>query len=802
MKVSLHWLSEHLDLDGIAVEEMSDLLTFAGIEVEEIEERGVRQDSIVVARIDSSVPHPGADRLSVCQVNDGSGTPRQIVCGARNYAVGDKVPLALPGTVFQTAKGEMKIKKGKLRGEVSDGMLCSATELGLATESEGLLILAGDASPGTPVQELFASDVIFTIEVTPNRPDLLSHLGTARDLAAIAGRTLKSEPDYCAEAGSIASGGDAISVAAGATDSCPFYVARRFTKVQVTESPGWLQQRLLSVGIRPINSVVDITNFVLMEMGQPLHAFDAAKVKDGIVVRSGRAEEKILALDGEEYQLTPTDVVIADGKGTPLAIGGVMGGEASGVTGATADVILESAWFVPTRIRSTSRRLVLSSDSSYRFERGVDPSQVEGASHLAARMLVEICGAEEVGAASVGGSLPASSVPSVWLDPKDVRSLLGAPEDTLTDDQIDGYLSRLGLQKDSGSNWSIPSYRGDLQRPVDLIEEVARLHGLDPIPARNRASFSESSDADRLHDFTLRLRNRLAALGCYEAMTLKLISADMLADALGSGLDDSQGVPLKNPMNDEQTLLRPSVVPGLLATVKRNHAMGARAFRFFEAGTVFAPGCEHQSLGLVIGGEETPSAWTKARPESADFFAMTGVLEAMLPSRSIVLAPAEKEGFPLVATLLVDGTALGRVAQIAPGRARKELGLETPVLVAELDLEALHALDAGPPKFSELPRYPSVTRDVSLEVPADLRASELADFFEAQARDSEPLLVSTGLFDLFTDPTGEKLAADRRSLAYTLTYRHGERTLETAEVDEAHARVLASLKAAHPVTIR
>ena len=369
MKLSLNWLKEYL-LVRHSIEEIVEALTFAGVEVEGVEQRGADLENVIVAQVESFEPHPNADRLSVCRVNDGSAVARQIVCGAKNFRAGDKVALALPGAVLP---GGMKIKVSKLRGVESEGMLCSPKELHLADDAAGLLILPADASVGSPLSGIFPPDTVIEVEVTPNRPDLLSHFGIARELAALIDLPEPALPKIVATPESTREDSGVVRLEASA--GCPFYSARLLRGIRVGPSPGWLRQRLEAVGLRSINNVVDVTNYVLLELGQPLHAFDAAKIRGGIVVRLANPGEELLALDGKDYELGPDDVVIAD-HDRALAIAGVMGGERSGVAATTTEILLESAYFNPGFIRRTSRRLGLISDSSFRFERGVDPEAV------------------------------------------------------------------------------------------------------------------------------------------------------------------------------------------------------------------------------------------------------------------------------------------------------------------------------------------------------------------------------------------------------------------------------------------
>lgn len=788
MQTSLFWLSTHLDLSSYTVPQLSDLLTFAGVEVEGIEEKGVTTDKVVVAQIQSFVQHPDADKLSVCQVDDGSGTPRQIVCGAKNFKAGDKVPLALPGAVLA---GGFAIKEGKLRGVDSLGMMCSGKELGLGEDHAGLLIMSPDSPVGTPFNQLNPSDVLFDLEITPNRSDLLSHLGLARELAALTGLPLKSERDHTKTTTKAKNAAD-DQVALQAAEACPMYSARLIKGVKIGSSPEWLRRRLESIGLRPINSIVDITNFVLMEMGQPLHAFDLDQLSGGIVVRMAAEGEKFLALDGQTYALQPDDLVIADNQ-RPVAIAGVMGGEESGVTDTTVNVLLESAYFAPSGIRRTSRRLALSSDSSYRFERGVDPQQVLGASELATKLILSIAGGTAEDIVQVAGETP-TLVGEVTLDEDRARKLLGTPD--ITGDEFHAILEKLGLTKKSAnkheSHWSVPSYRLDLQRPVDLTEEIARVVGLDRVPSRQVAVASPVEAADRNYDFAMGLRQSLASRGFFEAQTLRLISTAQLADNPNS----VEGVAVKNPLSEDHTTLRPSIVPGLIATAALNIRQGLHRLRFFELGRVFLTlpkggSREEERLAILLSGPVSPTSWHAREPQSADIHELVGQIQN-LTRTPLEVRPAKENtaNFLLTSELRAGNRVLGWIAQLHPSRAR-DIDARHPVYIAELLLSALRQGSTGPTKFEELPRFPGMTRDVAMEVPADLPHAKVAAFFAAQ---KHPLFIGAEVFDIFTDPTGHKIAQDRKSIAWTLTYRASDKTLETAEVDAAHKAILTALE--------
>lgn len=800
MQVSLSWLSTHLDLSSYTTPQLSDLLTFAGIEVEGIEEKGVSSDKVVVARIDSFVQHPNADKLSVCQVDDGSGTLRQIVCGAKNFKAGDKVPLALPGAVLP---GGFTIKEGKLRDVVSNGMMCSGKEIGLGEDTGGLMILDESYPTGKPLKEIIASDTVFDLEITPNRSDLLSHLGLARELAALTGLPLKVERDHTAPA-STARAAAEKEVALAAEDGCPYYTARIIKGVKVGPSPDWLKARLESIGLRPINNIVDITNYVMMEMGQPLHAFDLDKLSGGIVVRRAAEGEKILALDGTEPTLTTDDLVIADSQ-RPIAIAGVMGGEETGVTEGTVNMLLESAYFTPSGVRRTSRRLGIYSDSSYRFERGTDPVQVQGASDLATKLILEIAGGSAEESVAAAGAAP-TLVQDVTLEEERAHRLLGIPD--LKQEESHSILTKLGLIKKSGdasqSVWQIPSYRLDLIRSVDLVEEVARVIGLDRVPSRAVAVMANGDATDRQYDHVMQLRYALANRGFNEAQTLRLISTAQITDSLGNANPAAVSVALKNPLSEDHTTLRPSLIPGLLATAALNIRQGAQRLRFFESGRIFlklpnGQTREEDRVAILLSGPVSTSTWHGREPQAADVFDMRGIVEALPGVSNVEIKPlANNDTFLLHSELKAGNRVLGWIAQVHPARAR-QLDARHPVYVVELLLSALRQGSVGPAKFEDLPRYPSITRDVAFELPADLVNTKVNAFFGGI---KEPLFVKADLFDVFTDATGTKLPADRKSVAWTLTYRSADKTLETAEVDAAHARILAALEKALPATIR
>jgi len=806
MNVSLNWLNDHLDLSDYSLQQIDDLLTFAGVEVEGIQKQGVPSDKVVVAKIVSAEQHPNADRLKVCMVDAGEDELRQIVCGAQNYKVGDKVPCALPGADLG---GGFVIREGKLRGVESKGMLCGAGEIGMTDEEDGLMILSPDAEIGKPLQEMFSADTIIEVEVTPNRPDLLSHIGMARELSALAG--IDRKPIDLGKLPKTVSCDHVVKISA--PEACPFYTAVKISGVTVEESPVWLKTKLEAIGLRPINNIVDITNYVLHEFGHPLHAFDDAKVSVPIDIRMASKGEAFKALDEEEYTLLPDDVVISDASGEVLALGGIMGGLESGVSETTKDIILESAYFNPSIIRRTSRRLALSSDSSYRFERGTDPQSVLAASAFAVKLITEIAGGTVKNETCTAGSPPVL-VGEVTLDSAKLDQLMGG---SISLSDAEDILSRLGLEKvktdDSGNGvWLVPSFRLDLGRHIDLVEEVARVYGLDKVPSRFSGTFVMSSEVDAAYDYQMKLRQRLATLGFYETQTIKLIaqsSPDPLVPQMDVALpirplQEGDLIRVALPLSEDHAVMRPSLTPGIVATAARNIRQGAKSLLFFEIGRQFrnagggkAKDIESDSLAFLMSGDSRPNSWSE-KSSIIDAFDVKAVLAALLPNCDIQFNPRPRDGFILAADIQCNGKPIGVFAQMTPAKCRS-LGTDHPIYLVELDVKKCQSLTSGVSQVDELPQFPGSSRDSAMEVPISLAN---ADIEKAIKKHNEMLLVSYGCFDLFIDPSGEKLAADKKSIAYTFHYRSPDKTLKAKEVDAAHKKLLSHLEKSLPITFR
>ena len=775
MKFSVNWLREFMELPP-SIDALAELLTMSGVEIEGIEKRGADFDKVVVAQITDSKPHPNADRLTVCVVDDGSGTKRQIVCGAKNYRVGDKVSLALPGAELT---GGLKIRASKLRGVESEGMLCSAKELGVAEDAAGLLILSPEAKIGTPIRDLFPLDTILDVEITPNRGDLLSHFGLAREISALVGTPLRVVPGLgrFGETSLPRESGITIS----ALRECPFYSARRIENVKVGPSPDWLRAKIESVGIRSINNVVDVSNFVMLELGQPTHAFDADKLSGEINVRLAREGEKFLALDGKTYELTPENLVIADDERV-VGIAGVMGGEESGVTESTKNVLLESAYFLPASIRRTARDLNLPSDASYRFERGVDPQMILAASRRAAALICKVAGATSAATIGVAGELPPDP-PDVSLRYEGLDQLVGIHIQPTTADTI---LTRFGLSKSRSdstpqSHWKIPSHRRDLQREVDLIEEIIRAHGIEKIPSADRSRFTPLSEADRNFDFETKLRRDLIAIGLTEARTSSLIARSELAKATGA-------IELRNPLSEDHVALRTSLIAGLLGAVARNIRAGAERIALFEIGNTFSPptGEQQRKLAIALCGQAASvKDWRSAKKRQLDFFDLKGALNVL---GTFEFRRSEQSGFVLMAEIFYKTDRIGYGGQLS---ATTSIGANAPVLVAEIDLTRIAQVKEHAQPFKEIDRYPEVTRDIAMFVGSQVTHAEI---LAAIASANEPLLEKVELFDLFMENDGQKKPDMKKSLAYSLTYRDKNRTLTSEEVSAVHARIRERLR--------
>ncbi len=800
MKTSVKWLKNYVDMPW-APAELAEKLTLAGLEVEGLIPVGQVPDGIVVAEILSRNPHPDADRLSVCEVSIGVEEPLQIVCGAPNCAAGAKVPLATIGTVMEEG---FKIKKSKLRGVMSQGMLCSAGELNLSEDHAGLMILPQDAPVGAPLSDVLDTDMVIDWEVTPNRPDWLSHIGIAREVAAVNDSCASFRmPAVAVESVKDASINSLASVEVLDHELCPRYIARMVRNVTIAPSPEWMQTALAAVGIRSINNVVDITNYVLMECGQPLHAFDYDLIAGHkIIVRRAHDGEKLTTLDGGEHELTTENLLIADAeKGVALA--GVMGGGNTEISDKTTTVFLESAVFQARNIRATARKLGLSSESSHRFERGVGLEMAEFASLRACALMCELAGGE-----LVDGKIDAYPKPyvphTVACRFARVNSLIGVVIDP---DQVVSYFERLGLGVVSRDEMivivSVPSFRLDLEREVDLIEEVARLYGLDNINGEAGKVKAGGPMASDTYYPIEEARAQLLGLGLDETMTYSLVSLQTAVE--NTGVAENELIGLANPLSIETAYMRPTLLPGLLQTVGINVAHNNADIAFFELGRVLTKSPElpeeRQQVGIVLSGHAHPERFGTEREREYDFFDMKGLVESWLELRRLTAFECRPASHPAFKQGVCAAIFSGKEQIAVFGEVCAELThgirLRHPLLLALVELDTLIATPVKPRKYQALPQFPAVVRDISLVAAASVTSQTIVDAIKAA---NCSWLEKVELFDVYEDE--KALGPGKRSLAYSVTYRDPKKTLTDQKVNKAHEKIRASLAKALPVELR
>ena len=806
MKITYNWLKEYVEFPW-SPEELVERLTMLGLEVEGFEKIGGGFEGIVVAEVLEKKQHPDADKLSVCQVADGQGT-RQIVCGAKNFVVGDKVPLILPGATLPPTMPDEKpftIKVGKLRGVESQGMMCSGREIGLSDDHEGLLILDRGSEVGKPLAEhlgMDGEDWLYDLEVTPNRPDLNSAIGIARDIAALAGTKLQL-PKIELPSASGRKTADLVEVELQDADLCPRYTARVVTGAKIGPSPNWLRNTLEKVGIRSINNVVDVTNYVMMEFGQPLHAFDyhlLAKSGDRpkIVVRKAAGGEKFTTLDEQERELDAESLVIADTE-KAVALAGVMGGLNTEIKDDTTDILIESAYFNPQNIRRTSKKLDLRTDSSYRFERGCDPNICELASQRAAQLIIQTAGGEL--ADGVVDAYPTPIVAKeVSLRFAKTNALLGIEIPAAT--QVE-FLTKLELelvtQDESTASFRAPTFRVDIKREVDLIEEVTRLHGIDKIPSTTPRGAVGANAFDAEHDTIAEARRLLTSLGLDEAQGQTLI-----ANAKAALVSESH-IPLSYPLSSDMDVLRPSLLPGLIDSLHHNLSHGNRDVALFEIGRVFTPGengeSENRRLAIALTGHSAPAFWGASGDATMfDIRDLKGLLEVFLESFGVGGLTYQRRPEPT--NLFVESAEIrqgpqlfGQLGLLLPTLGKKH-DLRDAVLLAELDFDLLLKRRKAARSFSALPAFPAIRRDVAMLVGESVTHD---DVLKAVRKAKAPNLQNAEIFDIFR---GKGIPDGQKSIAYAFTYRSTDKTLTDKEVDKAHAGLVEKLKSSLSATVR
>jgi phenylalanyl-tRNA synthetase beta chain len=791
MKLPISWLREYVDFTGTP-QELSDKLTFSGIEVEGIDTIGADIEGVVCAEIVTVAPHPNADRLRLCDVNAGGELVR-VVCGASNFEVGDKAAFAPVGTVLP---GDFKLKKAKIRGEESFGMLCAEDELGLSDEHDGIMLLPREIAPGTPLTEaLGLPDTIMTLEITWNRPDCLSMIGIAREVAALCHLELKIPAIALTESAEPVASVAAVTIEDPA--SCPRYTARVLREVTIGESPLWLQRRLTMAGVRPISNVVDITNYVMLECGQPLHAFDHPLLAEGrIVVRKAVDGEPIKTLDEQSRKLTDAMLVIADGA-KPVAVAGVMGGATSEISDATTAVLLESASFAAPGIHYTSRDLGLHSESSHRFERGVDLEGVAWASERAAQLMQQYAGATVL--QGVIDVFPGQKAPAeLTLRWARLDALMGV---TVPREEAVGILQSLRIpvvaHDDAGCRVTVPSFRHDLSREADLIEEVVRMYGLERIPdvAPLARVVPEANDEPAYAEG--KCRDALIALGLTETMTYSFVSAS-LCNRFGKGAAERRVI-LPNPVSADFAILRDSLVPQLVESLGRNMAHQVSDVAFFEMGQTFfkrGDGELAEETRVAVGcmgkvGRHGMAARKAVTPEESFLWAK-GIIERLCESMHTAapsFVPCDHESMEQGACVEVrlDGKRIGMLGLLS-GKIRHHWRMHEPVAVAELALAPLLVNAFAPPVLKAVSAYPPISRDVAMILSDQVGHEQIV----ATMRQAGPAeLGAIELFDIFA---GKGIEQGKRSLAYSLTYQSMDRTLTDEEANAFHATVKAALR--------
>lgn len=793
MRVSYRWLLHTLGFE-LPLQQVLERLTMAGLEVEGVVDLGAQSGKVITARILEMRPHPNAENLTLCEVDAGGEQPLRIVCGAKNMKPGDLVPLAIEGA---TLPNGITIKKSKIRGEESQGMMCSPRELGWNEDAEGLLILAQDHSVYKVGQSF---DALIDIKVTPNRPDCLSVYGIARDLAVATGHPVPAYPTS-----DINENGDvlttSVKVRLDAPEECPRYCGRVIRDVKVAASPLWLKLAVESAGLRSINNVVDVTNYILLELGHPLHAFDLDKIAGGeVVIRRADEGEVVTTLDGQESKLTATDLLIADPE-KPIALAGIMGCGNTEISEGTRNVFLECAYFRPQTVRNTSKRLGKSTDSSYRFERGTDWQSLDKIIDRAAKLIAETAGGTIArGRFDEKGELP--QLAKVEASAERISRLLGMDVST---EQVRTSLSGLGFGVEGdGENLlvTVPAFRPDVAVEADLVEEVGRMVGYDKIPTELPKIALRAAPRDPEREVTAIIRRVMQSDGFSEVTNYSFTSQEYLARC---GYEEEQLVLLKNPLSAEYAAMRPGLLPSILETVLYNQNHGTPEVRLFEIGKVFRKSAdgksgEHLQFVAAIAGAVHDATWRKPAG-GADFFDVKGVAEDVLTAVGFgaveaVRADGESRLHPgKSATLRANGKALITIGELHP-KLRSQLAIKRNVMVLYGDIDALKQGVSAAAEYEDIPQFPSVTRDIALVADREVAS---ADIEAAIAKRAKSLLARIQLFDVYE---GERIAEGKKSLAYALEFNAKDRTLKDEEINQLQQKILADLKAKLGVEIR
>ncbi len=792
MKVLLSWLKDYIDINETP-EKIADALNMTGLEVEEIIQPGKNLNNVVVGKILSRDPHPDAEKLSLCSVDVNRGHPLQIVCGANNMKAGDKVPVAMIGARLPSG---FEISKAKIRGIESSGMMCSKKELGISEDHGGLYILDAQAEIGQNIVEALKLDeVIFEISITPNRGDALSHLGIARELSAIFNLPLHRDPLGNEDGeGAIA---EHVSIDIHDRELCPRYGARVMHNVKVGPSPDWMRERLEKAGIRSINNVVDVTNYLMLDIGHPMHAFDYKLVTGHkVVVRQAAKDERIVTLDKVERNLDSSMLVIADQE-KPMAIAGVMGGLNSSVTDATTSILLEAAFFDPTTVRRTSKRLGLMSDSSYRFERGTNIDNVPIALNEAVRLLKEMTGGQPV--KGIADAYPKPEIlRQIKVRTRRVNKVIGV---SLSPTQIETLLLRLKLDtRRDGEDLvvSVPPYRHDLSIEADIIEEVARMYGYNNIPTTLPAITSVLQLPTPLQKLEKRLRAHMVSCGFNEIMTYSFIPS-----SIDACFCEKKPLMLQNPLSEDLSAMRTSLKWGMFDALKRNILNDEFNLRLFEIGKVFHPAAgglseEHSRLCIGFSGSADQKNWRRSG-ETFDLFTVKGLIQniADLLKVKIRFAPGSCSVFhpSMQMELMVGKSPSGEFGQLHPNLLDNKK-MPKFIFIAEIDLSRFAAAVEGAGRMKPIPELPAIRRDLALIAPLSVAHRDILKILTSEGK---TLLEDCYLFDVYQ---GKGIPEDSRSLAFAMTFRDPKKTLTDEEIQPMISRMVSRLETELAVKLR
>jgi phenylalanyl-tRNA synthetase beta chain len=803
MFVSYKWLQEYVDLTGITAKELADRITKSGIEVESVEVLNKGAKGVVVGHVLEREQHPNADKLSKCLVDIGEGEPVQIICGAPNVAKGQKVAVAKVGAVLP---GNLKIKRAKLRGEESNGMICSLQELGIESKlvpkeyADGIFVFPSDAPVGADALELLnLDDEVLELGLTPNRADCLSMIGVAYEVAAILGRSVKLPAIELQENDENVR--DYISVRVDAPQDNPLYAGRIVKNVKIGPSPLWMQARLMAAGIRPHNNVVDITNYILLEYGQPLHAFDYDRLgSKEIVVRRAKAGETIVTLDDTKRTLTEDHLVITNGT-EPVALAGVMGGANSEVRDDTTTVFIESAYFTSPVIRKASKDHGLRSEASTRFEKGIDPARTKEALDRAAALMADYAGGEVVGGIVEVNTLKEKEV-TVAITLDRINRVLGT---TITKDEVAAILTNLqfAFTEDNGTfTITVPSRRRDISIEEDIIEEVARLYGYDRLPATLPVAESKPGKLTVYQAKRRQVRRYLEDAGLFQAITYSLTSEEK---ATMFALETAEPIRLALPMSEERSVLRQSLLPHLLEVASYNRARQVENVAVYETGAVYLANGENElpsekeRLAGVVTGVWHAHLW-QGEKKAVDFYVVKGILDGLFEllglTNRVEYRQAKREHMHpgRTADILLDGKTIGFVGQLHPV-VQKEYDLKE-TYVFELALTDLLNAEVEDIRYSPIPRFPSITRDIALVVDENVVAGELQ---KAIIEAGGELLKEVSIFDVYQ---GDRLPDGKKSIAFSLRYYDPERTLTDEEVTAVHEKVIQAVEQQFGATLR